>query len=114
MIEKSQKWQKKNYDMQPKQKIFEPGDMVWRYNNEYVKGTKKKNLKKGPRWYGPYVVQSIMLTGNYYLQHKTKPMENACVYAPHHLKAYIHRNPKIPQYSNDEYELEGQSHFGIR
>ena len=34
-------------------------------------------------------------------------MENVCAYAPHHLKAYIPRNPRIPQYSNDEYEHEG-------
>ena len=80
--------------------------MVWRYNNKYVKGTKKKNLKKGPKWYGPYVVQSITLTGNYYLQHRTKLTENARAYAPHHLKAYIPRNPRIPQYSDDEYEHE--------
>ena len=65
---------------------------------------RKKNLKKGPRWYGPYVVKSIMQTGNYYLQHRTKLMENAHAYAPHHLKAYIPRNPRIPQYSDDEYE----------
>ena len=47
-----------------------------------------------------------MATGNYYLQHRTKPTENVCAYAPHHLKAYIPRNPRIPQYSDDEYEHE--------
>ena len=42
-------WQKKNYNRQHKQKTFEPSDIVWRYNTEYAKGTKKKNLRKGPR-----------------------------------------------------------------
>ena len=65
-------------------------------------------MKKGPRWYGPYVVQSITLTGNYYLQHRTKLIENACAYAPHHLEAYIPRNTRIPQYSDDEYENEDE------
>ena len=87
-----------------KKKIFEVGDLVWRYNNEYAKGTKKKNLRKGPRWYGPYVVQSILVIRNYYLQHRTKLTENVHVYAPHHLKAYIPRNPWIPQCSDDKYE----------
>ena len=78
--------------------------MVWRYNNEYVKQTKKKNLKKGLRWCGPYVDQSVMPTRKYYLQHRTKLMENAHAYAPQHLIAHIPRNPRIPQYSDDKYE----------
>ena len=45
-----------------------------------------------------------MAIGNYYLQHRTKPTENVHAYAPHHLKAYIPRNPRIPQYSNNKYE----------
>ena len=35
-------------------------------------------------------------------------MENTHVYAPHHFKTYIPRNPRIHQYSNDEYEPEDE------
>ena len=61
------KQQKQNYDRKQMKNKFEIGDKVWRFNTEYAKGTKKKSLKKGHRWFGPFTFIGVTSTGNYHI-----------------------------------------------
>ena len=67
-IKKAQKHQAKAYDARHARNEFLPLSKVWRKNP--LQSTKLKQLKKGPKWIGPYTVVRRNEAGNYILEDK--------------------------------------------
>ena len=71
--------------------------------------TKLKELRKGPKWVGPYEIVERKGGGNsnYMLKclsSKNKGKMNKSSYPTNHLKRYVIRNPDIPNGNTSESE----------